>query len=313
MKAIKRYIYITLLVLSLAPWHAVIAQQAQVQSHYMFNGLLLNPAYAGSKDYVSSALMYRKQWVGMDGAPSTQTLSIHGPLKKKKIGLGMYLMKDKIGVTSQTDLFGCFSYHLPMPNGKFSFGMQAGMNYFKSDIVNLRYWDPQDQVFIYNSYSNVLPNIGVGAYYYEPLFYAGFSIPGLISYNSNERFAVESDTVVYQYSRKYFLTAGYVIETEKDFKLKPSFMVKKEKSGPVQFDINLNLLINDIFWVGASYRSKDAIVALLEYQVNRKFRVGYSYDYTINKLRTYQSGSHEFMIGYDFGYDVLKMKTPRYF
>lgn len=311
MRTFKIVTYILLMLVTTGS--TIYAQQTPLQSHYMFNGLLLNPAYAGTKEYVSSAMMYRKQWVGLDGAPSTQTLSIHGPLKSKKIGLGMYLLKDKIGVTSETDLYGSFSYHLPMPDGKFSFGMQAGMNYFKSDLVNLRYWDPQDQVFIYNSYSNVLPNIGVGAFYYEPLFYAGFSVPNLLSYNKNERFSVKSDTVIYQYNRRYLLTSGYVIETEKDFKLKPSFLIKYEKGGPMQFDINMNVLINDIFWVGVSYRSNDAIVALLEYQVNRKFRVGYSYDYTLNKLRTYESGSHEIMIGYDFGYDVLKMKTPRYF
>ncbi|MEP7264281.1 MAG: type IX secretion system membrane protein PorP/SprF [Bacteroidota bacterium] len=311
MRAVKIVVYILLVLV--ATGSNMHAQQTPVQSHYMFNGLLLNPAYAGTKEYVSSAMMYRKQWVGLDGAPSTQTLSIHGPLKSKKVGLGLYLLKDKIGVTSETDLYGSFSYQLPMPDGKFSFGMQFGMNYFKSDLVNLRYWDPQDQVFIYNSYSNVLPNVGVGAYYYEPLFYAGFSVPSLISYNKNERFSVKSDTVIYQYNRRYLLTAGYVIETERDFKLKPSFLIKYEKGGPMQFDLNMNVLINDIFWVGASYRSSDAIVALIEYQVNRKFRIGYSYDYTLNKLRTYESGSHEIMIGYDFGYDVLKMKTPRYF
>lgn len=305
-------IYISfLLIVSAAA--ASFAQQSQVQSHYMFNGLLLNPAYAGTKDFVSSAVMYRKQWVGMEGAPSTQTLSIHGPLKSKKIGLGLYVMKDKIGVTNQTDLYGSFSYHLPMPDGKLSFGMQAGMSSFKSELVNLRYWDPQDQVFQYNSYTNVLPNIGAGVYYSEQLFYAGVSVPGLISYNKDEKFSVKSDTILYQYSRRFYITGGYVIETEKDFKLKPSFLIKSERNAPMQFDINLNMLINDIFWVGASYRSNDAVVALLEYQVNRKFRVGYSYDYSIGKLRTYQSGSHEIMIGYDFGYDVLKMKTPRYF
>jgi type IX secretion system PorP/SprF family membrane protein len=313
MRGIYIYIYCLSVLLFVMLASPVIGQQAPVQSHYMFNGLLLNPAYAGTKDYVSSALMYRKQWAGLDGAPSTQTLSLHGPLKSKKIGLGIFLLKDKIGVTSQTDLFASFSYHLPMPKGKLSFGMQAGMNHFKSDIVKLQYWDPQDPVFSYNSYANLLPNIGAGVYYYEPLFYAGISVPGLISYNTNEKFSVKSDTIVYQYSRKYFFTTGYVIETEKDFKLKPSVLLKYEKNGAIQFDLNMNVLINDIFWVGASYRSNDAIVALLEYQVSRKFRIGYSYDYSIGKLRTYQSGSHEIMLGYDFGYDVLKMKTPRYF
>ena len=288
-------------------------QQGALMSHYMFNGLLLNPGYAGTKDYVSTSLLYRKQWAGLEGAPETQSASIHGPLKKKKSGLGFYVFKDKIGVTSQTEIFGSFSYHLPLPNAKLSFGMQFGINSFKSDIVNLKFWDPQDKVFNYNTYSNTLPNVGFGAYYYQTLFYAGFSIPGLISYNPNEKFSVKKDTITYRYNRRYLFTSGYVIETEGAIKLKPSVLIKYERNSPLQIDINMNILINDIFWVGASYRNRDAIVAILEYQINRKLRLGYSYDYTISKLRTIESGSHEIMLGYDFGYDVLKMKTPRYF
>ena len=128
-----------------------------------------------------------------------------------------------------------------------------------------------------------------------------------------EKFSVKKDTIIYRYSRRYLFTSGYVIETEGSLKWKPSILIKYEKNGPLQFDINMNVLINDIFWIGASYRNRDAIVAVIEYQINRKFRFGYSYDFTISKLRTYESGSHELIIGYDFGYDVLKMKTPRYF
>ena len=289
------------------------AQQSPLMSHYMFNGLLLNPGYAGSKDYVSTTLLYRKQWVGLDGAPTTQSISIHGPIKNKKIGLGFYVMNDNIGVTGQTDIYGSFAYHLPLANAKLSFGLQVGMSSFKSDIVNLKVWDPIDKVFNYNTYSNTLPNAGFGLFFYKPLFYMGLSIPGLISYNPDEPFSIKSDTILYKYNRRYFFTTGYMIETERDIKLKPSLLLKYETNGPIQVDVNLNFLINDIFWVGASYRNNDAIVAIFEYQVNRKFRIGYSYDYTLSKLRTYQSGSHEVMLGYDFGYDVLKMKTPRYF
>ncbi len=289
------------------------AQQTPLMSHYMFNGLLLNPAYAGSRDFVSTTMLYRKQWVGLEGAPTTESVSIHGPLKSKKMGMGLYILKDKIGVTGQTEMFGSVAYHLPLPKAKLSFGMQFGFNSFKSDIVNLKYWDPQDKVFNYNTYSNILPNVGFGVYYYQPLFYLGFSVPGLISYNPDESFSVKKDTILYRYNRRYMFTSGYVFETEGALKFKPSLLIKYEKNSPVQFDLNLNVLINDIFWLGASYRNGDAIVAILEYQINRKFRVGYSYDYTLGKLNTYQSGSHEVMLGYDFGYDVLKMKTPRYF
>lgn len=289
------------------------AQQSPVMSHYMFNGLLINPAYAGSKDYVSTTLLYRKQWAGLEGAPNTQAVSIHGPVKSKKLGLGLFLLNDRIGVTGQTDLYGSIAYHLPLSGAKLSFGLQIGMSSYRSDIVNLKIWDPVDKVFNYNVYHNTLPNVGFGMYYYRPLFYMGFSVPGMISYDPEEKFSVKKDTILYRFDRRYYFTTGYVIETERDLKIKPSILLKYEKNSHLQYDINLNVLLYDIFWIGASYRSNDAIVALFEYQVNRKFRIGYSYDYTLSKLRTYESGSHEIMLGYDFGYDVLKMKTPRYF
>ncbi len=289
------------------------SQQGPLMSHYMFNGLLLNPAYAGSKEYVSTTLMYRKQWAGIEGAPVTYSGTIHGLLKKKKLGLGMVLQQDKIGVTKQTDIYGMLAYHLPLGLGKLSVGLQAGISNFSSEVVKLTYWDPGDKVFDYNTFSNLLPNAGFGAYYYRELFYAGVSAPFLLSYDPNDNAAIEPDVPVHKQVRRYFLTAGGVIETERDLKFKPSVLVRYEAGAKMQYDLNLNILINDIFWLGTSYRSDDAIVILLEYQVNRKLRVGYSYDYTLGELGNYNSGSHEFMIGYDFGFSVTKMKSPRYF
>jgi type IX secretion system PorP/SprF family membrane protein len=288
-------------------------QQGPLMSHYMFNGLLLNPAYAGSKEYVSTTMLYRTQWVGMEGAPVTYSGSVHGLLKKKKLGLGALLQQDKIGVTKQTDLYSMLSYHLPMGMGKLSVGLQAGVSNFSSEVVKLTYWDPGDKVFEFNTFSNLLPNAGLGAYYYRELFYAGLSAPFLVSYNPNESASLETNNAVHKQSRRFFATVGGVIETEGEIKFKPSALVRYEANAPVQFDVNLNMLINDIFWIGASYRSQEAIVVLLEYQISRKFRFGYSYDYTLGELGNYNSGSHEIMVGYDFGFAVTKMKSPRYF
>lgn len=288
-------------------------QQSPLMSHYMFNGLLLNPAYAGSKEYVSTTLLYRKQWVGIEGAPITYSGSVHGLLKKKRLGLGALLQQDKIGVTKQTDFYSMLSYHLPVGVGKLSIGLQAGVSNFSSEVVKLTYWDPGDKVFEFNTFSNLLPNAGLGAYYYRELFYAGVSAPFLVSYNPNESAAYETNVPVHKQSRRFFATVGGVIETERELKIKPSALIRYEGNAPVQFDVNLNLLINDIFWIGASYRSDESIIALLEYQISRKFRFGYSYDYTLGTLGNYSSGSHEIMIGYDFGFAVTKMKSPRYF
>ncbi len=289
------------------------AQQTPLMSHYMFNGLLINPAYAGSKEYVSTTLLYRKQWAGIEGAPVTYNGSVHGLLKKKKFGLGALLQQDKIGVTRQTDFYGVMAYHLPLGMGKLSLGMQAGISNYSSNVVDLTYWDPGDKVFAYNTFSSLLPNAGFGAYYYRDLFYAGVSAPFLISYDPNESSSLESNVPVHRQVRRYYITAGGVIETERDLKLKPSILIRYEANAKVNYDLNLNLLINDIFWIGASYRSDESIIALLEYQISRKFRVGYSYDYTLGPLGTYSSGSHEIMLGYDFGFPVTKMKSPRYF
>ncbi len=289
------------------------AQQSPLMSHYMFNGLILNPAYAGSKEFVSSTLMYRKQWAGIDGAPVTYSGTIHGLIRKKKLGIGAILQQDKIGVTKQTDFYLSFAYHLPVGAGKLSVGIQGGFSNFASEVVDLTYWDPGDQVFNYNKFSSLLPNVGMGIYYYRDVFYAGLSAPMMLSYDKNYSFNVSSDNAVHHMVHRYYATAGGVFEASEQVKLKPSFLVKSEGKGPVQLDLNLNVMFNDIFWIGASYRTSAAVVALFEYQLNRNLRVGYSYDYTLNQLRNYTSGSHELMLRYDFGFDVIKMKSPRYF
>ncbi len=291
----------------------VMAQQTPLVSHYMFNGLVLNPAYAGSKEFVSTTMMYRKQWVGFDGAPVTYSGSIHGLLPKKKLGMGAFIQKDKIGKTNQTDAYVSLAYHLPIGDvSKLSVGLQMGFTNFSSNVVELTYWDPGDKIFDYNTFTSVLPNAGFGAYFYRPLFYAGLSVPYLVNYKPSENFDQETKQIHHLGRRAYF-TMGGIIETEHDIKIKPSVLVKKEGDAPMQYDLNVNFLFNEIFWIGASYRSDEAIVALFEYQINRKFRVGYSYDITLGGISNYNSGSHELMLGYDFGYPVLKIKSPRYF
>lgn len=289
-------------------------QQIPVMSQYMFNGLVINPGYAGSKDYMSATLMVRKQWTGFDGAPYTQNASIHGPLRKKKVGLGFMISNDKIGITKQTDVFASYAYHLPVgaKNAKLSMGLQGGFSYLKSNFAELKGVDVNDPVYLANTLTNLQPNFGFGMYYYSDRFYAGLSIPQLMSYDSIQTFNFSKENI-HHLSRHYYLNAGIILEVSRDFIVRPSFLIKSAQNAPLQYDLNLNVLLSNIFWVGASYRSGDAIVGIFEYQVDRKLRIGYSYDYTLSQLKNYSSGSHEIMIGYDFGYNILKMKTPRYF
>ena len=288
------------------------SQQAPVISQYMFNGLLLNPAYAGSKPFTSATLMVRKQWAGFEGAPSTQTASIHGLLENKKVGLGMYVSNDHAGIINRTDLMGTYAYHIQLGEAKLSFGLQGGFAYLKSTISDLKVYQPNDPVYSLNTVSNVLPNFGFGSYYYSEKFYAGFSIPEIVSYDPNRSLSLEIQNV-HHIVRHYYLTSGYVIIVNDQFKVKPSVLFKYVYGAPLQYDINANILLNNIIWLGASYRSGDAVVILAEYQLSKKLRMGYSFDLTLTELRNYSAGSHEIMIGYDFGYQVPKLKTPRYF
>jgi type IX secretion system PorP/SprF family membrane protein len=303
---------VRVIVLMILATCSAVAQQHPLFSHYMFNGLYINPAYAGSKEFVSTTLIARKQWTGFEGAPSTQIASLHAPLNNRKVGLGFYISNDKIGITSEMDVYGSYAYHIETENGKLSLGLSGGFSYFKSQLSDLSVWDQDDPVYEVNSLSNVLPNFGTGIYYYTSKFYAGLSVPQIISYDPDASLSISVDRA-HQVARHYFLTSGMIFATRGELKFRPSFLIKYTDNAPVQFDINLNTLISEIIWIGVSYRSEDAIVALLEYQVNKKLRIGYSYDYTLSEIRNYTSGSHELIIGYDFGFNVKKMKTPRYF
>ncbi len=291
---------------------SVKAQQDVMVSQYMFNGLFLNPAYSGSHKYFSSSLLHRSQWVGFTGAPQSSLIAIDGPLLNQKMGVGLIMSNDHIGVTDQTDIFGNYSYQLPLSKGKLAFGIKAGVSRYYSKYNQLTYWDQGDQVFNSNTITKWLPKFGFGTYYYAEKWYAGISIPTLIAYDENKNFSLDVNKSS-DIRRHYFLTAGYVYELNKLFKLKPSFLLKYIPAAPLEVDINLNLLYNDQFWFGVSYRTEDAVTVLIEYQTNYRFRVGYAYDFTTSKIRNYSSGSHEILIGYDFGKDLIKVKTPRFF
>ena len=292
------------------------AQQDLLVSQYMFNHLLLNPAYAGSKEYMMATLLYRKQWVDFKGAPTSQVASLHGPLGLTNFGWGGLISHDKIGVTDRTDFYANAAYHLPVgPKMKLSLGLRAGGGYFSYRNSDLIYWDVNDPAFVGDRTSTFLPNVGAGVYLYTSKFYAGVSVPTLISYDPSKSLSVDikSGQAVPQTVRHYFGTVGYAYEINQDIVLRPSVLVKYVQNAPVEADFNLNVLLGQLIWVGGSYRTNDSFVGILELQLSKQWRLGYSYDFTFTDVKNYSSGSHEIMLGYDFGYDIMKVKTPRYF
>ncbi len=289
-------------------------QQDPMLTQYMFNGLYLNPAYAGSHEYWSSTLSYRSQWVGatFDGAPQTVIAAVDGPVRGKNIGLGFIASHDRIGVTRTTTFMADYAYQIKLNDkSKLALGLNAGVAQYSSNLTEVLVWDEGDEIYA-NNQNKVLPRIGFGMYYFSKRYYIGASIPTLLAYEDGNDFSMDLSRGTFL-SRHYLFTAGIVLDVSENVKFKPSVLLKYTRNAPVEGDLNFSAVFRDMFWIGATYRTGDAAAILLEYRSNNFFRIGYSYDITFSGLRSYQSGSHEIMIGIDFGKDLIKVKTPRYF
>jgi type IX secretion system PorP/SprF family membrane protein len=288
------------------------AQQDALISQYMFNGLFLNPAYAGSHDFYSATLTFRKQWVNFDGAPMTSIASVDGPIKGKNMGIGLIVMNDQIGVTRQNKVVANYSYQLKIGDkGKLALGLSAGASQYSARTSTLTVWDENDVMFTSDQSSGLIPRFGFGAYYFQEKWFAGISVPTLMAYVPNNRFSMNVNETFLQ--RHYLLNGGVILPVNDKIKVKPSMLFKYLPNAPLQVDVNFSVLIKDAVWVGTSFRSGDAVVALIEYQANNKFRVAYAYDITFSRIHNYSAGSHEILIGYDFGKSVPKVRTPRFF
>lgn len=290
------------------------AQQDPMLTQYMFNGLSLNPAYAGSHKYWSSTLTYRNQWSGADfaGAPQTALAAVDGPIAGKNMGLGITLMHDRLGATRQNLAQVSYAYQIKTgERSKLALGVSAGVSQYVANLTEVKIWDEQDVIYANNS-TKVLPKFGVGAYFFTDTYYAGISIPTLLSYQEENDFSMDLSKASFL-RRHYLLTGGVVLRVSDQVKFKPSLLLKYVKNAPLEADLNFSAIFKDAFWIGASYRTGDAVALIVEYQTNSYFRIGYAYDITTSKLRNYQNGSHEIMIGIDFGKDLVKVKTPRYF
>lgn len=276
----------------------------------MMNGLSINPAYAGSRDVFSLTAMSRHQWVGFEGAPTMYSLGVHMPLRNEKIGIGLIANNESVGIENSTGLYGNYAYRIRLGNGKLAFGLKAGFDLVKEQQDKITLHDTNsDAAFDGINESLFLPNFGFGMYFSNTDYFAGISIPSLLSYDPNGKV---SNPALNNYNLLF--TGGYLWQISDGFKLKPSTLVKYKYQSPVQYDINVNGIFfkNDLLWVGVSYRIKESIVGLIEIQLSRKFRLGYSYDYSMGPLKGYNNGSHEIMIRYEWR-DKIDTLNPLYF
>lgn len=287
------------------------AQQDPMFTHYMYNTLWLNPAYAGSREMLTMTGIHRSQWVGFDGAPQDQTFTLHSPLMNGKLGLGMTLMSDRIGPTRSSVAALDFAYHLKLSEkSKLSFGLKGLLNIYNNNLSALTLDQGNDASFAQNVQS-VLPNVGTGVYYYRERFYLGLSTPKLLE----NQFTASGSAPASKEQRHFFMIMGGVMDLTSTLKLKPTMFIKATNGAPIQGDFTASLLIKDKFSVGAMYRTGDGAGALIGYNITPQLLLGYSYDWSLaNTSGKYNSGSHELMLRYDLIYKSKgNITSPRYF
>jgi type IX secretion system PorP/SprF family membrane protein len=278
-------------------------QQRPVQSLYMFDPMLINPAYAGTHVQLSGTAIYRNQWVNFDGAPKTFTGSIHSGFRKARVGLGLLFSNDQIGVHSDNSMYFVYSYKIPVSKrkdaGVISMGVQGGFNILKSDYFKT---NPRDGAEI-GAISKFNPNFGAGAFYRGKNAYAGISVPYIVHNKTMDRNETPSDTVDVidpsgRQQRYYYLMGGISKKLSEGVKWMPSVLVRVQENAPLSFDINNMFVLHDVVGLGFSYRLNDSVIGLFELQINDNFHVGYAYDITLSDIRQYSNGSHEIMINY---------------
>jgi type IX secretion system PorP/SprF family membrane protein len=285
-----------------------------VYSQYLQNGLLINPAYTGTREVLSGFLSYRMQWMGTGGSPLLQSVSFHSPMKNDKVALGMMAQFMKYGATKSTSIYGSYAYHIKLKKGKISFGLKAGVDLSNTDYTGLLLNDPGDPVFSSNEKSLVLPNFGSGIYYFSDRLFAGVAIPSFLNYR---RTSDGSAVPYHSFSQYEFLfSAGALISIAPVLKFKPSVLIDYSLQNTrklTQLDINGNFIIADLIWVGGSWRvSEQVAVGILQVQLNHQLMFGFSYDYPFGRMNSYSNGSTEFVLRYEFRYRV-SAANPRYF
>jgi type IX secretion system PorP/SprF family membrane protein len=284
------------------------AQQDAQFTQYMYNTININPAYAGSRGALSIFALHRTQWVGFDGAPVTNAVSVNTPLNANNLGLGVSIINDKIGPTHENTISADLSYTIPASETfKLSFGVKATANLFDLDVSRL---NPADDDPSLHDYSNKFtPNVGAGVYLHSDKAYVGFSVPNFIQTNRYD----DNEIAIFKEKINYYLIAGYVFDLTNDIKFKPAVLTKMVEGAPLQADVSANFMFSNKFVVGLAYRWSAALSAMVGFQVSEGLYIGYGYDHETTNLNRYNSGSHEIFLRYELFKNNTKIITPRFF
>ena len=307
----KKYLIIALFVF--AATTTLSAQQDAQYTQYMYNTISVNPAYAGSRGVLSIAALHRSQWVGLDGAPTTQTLNIHAPVSRR-IGLGLSIVNDEIGNGTNQDTYfdAAFSYTIPTSEeGKLSFGLKAGGHFLNIDFSKLRNYGAESNLpNVDNKFS---PNFGAGVYYHTDNFYTGLSVPNFLQTEHFDSAGTNSSSFLAEERLNIYFITGYVFDLNPNLKFKPAGLLKAVKGAPLQVDISANFLINDKFSVGAAYRWDAAVSLLAGFQISDQLMLGVAYDRETTELKQYNDGSFEIFLRFELFKRSNRMISPRFF
>lgn len=286
------------------------AQQDPQFTQYMYNHGNINPAYSGSTDHLSIFGMYRTQWVGLDGAPKTATVSATTPLGDSGLGMGVHFNNDRIGAMNENTISVDLAYSINLNyNYKLAFGIKGSANLLDVDYTRLHIYNPSDPISQENINNSFTPNVGAGVFLYSDKAYVGFSVPNLMT---TERYDDNTISTMRQ-KMHYYLTGGYVFDLSQDVKFKPAVLLKATTGAPLQADVTANFVFLERLTVGAAYRWDAAVSGLIGFQATDNIFVGYSYDAETTKLANYNSGSHEIFLRFDLFSKIKRINAPRYF
>lgn len=295
-------------ILLLCPTSVEAQQQVQF-TQYMYNTMSVNPAYVGTGSRLEGHLIHRSQWVGLDGAPTTQNFGIQGAVNEK-VGLGLNFTNDRIGPVNQCYLNGSASIKLKLSTSvKLAVGLNGGLDVLNIDWSKGNAQNVNDQTIQNNIRNRVRPLIGAGTYLYGDNWYFGFSSPNFIQKDTYS----EQDQAVINSNIHWYFIGGYVFQLTDNVKFKPAVLGKLVQGAPLTVDLSANFLFNDTYTAGVAYRYNDAISLLLGMNIKKAFFIGYSYDITMTRLRKYNGGSHDIILKYTLFTQKQSARSPRFF
>lgn len=300
-----KILYFALMLIGLVSY----AQQDAQYTQYMYNTINVNPAYAGSRGVLSVFGLHRTQWVGLDGAPTTNAFSLNSPIDNSNLGVGLSFVNDKIGPTVENTISADLSYTIRTSETyKLSFGVKGTANLFNLDVTKLNPQNPGDPLLqdLDNDFS---PNVGAGAYLHSDKLYLGVSVPNFFETKRYD----DNDVAVYKERMNLYFIGGYVFDLTPSLKFKPAFLTKVVEGAPLQLDVSGNFLINEKFVLGAAWRWDAAVSAMAGFQITDGLFIGYGYDLETTKLANYNSGSHEVFLRFELFKKQEKIVSPRFF